>query len=71
MYGGEFSFRRATKSDLSGKEFEEYGSGTRLFGSVDDWIIEHIEHCSVLLVRQHELSPVHRLRRRFKMMEKP
>lgn len=21
---------------------EEYGSGTRMFGSVDDWIIEHI-----------------------------
>jgi hypothetical protein len=59
MYGGEFSFRRPTKSDLSGKEFEEYGSGTRLFGSVDNWIIEHIEHCSVLRVRQHELTPVH------------
>lgn len=45
---------------------EEYGSGTRLFGSVDDWIIEHIEHCSVLLVRKYEQMPVHWLRRYFK-----
>jgi len=49
---------------------EEYGSGTRLFGSVDDWIIQHIEHCSVLLIRHHEPTPVHWLRRRFKMMDK-
>ncbi len=42
---------------------EEYGSKTRLFGSVDDWIVEHIEHCSVLLVRQHEAAPIHWLRR--------
>ena len=49
---------------------EEYGSGTRLFGSVDDWIIQHIEHCSVLLIRHHELTPVHWLRRQFKMMGK-
>ena len=45
---------------------EEYGSGTRLFGSVDDWIIEHIEHCSVLLIRHHELTPVHWIRRHLK-----
>lgn len=49
---------------------EEYGSGTRLFGSIDDWIIEHIENCSVLLVRQYEFTPVHWLRRRFKMMDR-
>jgi hypothetical protein len=42
---------------------EEYGSKTRLFGSVDDWVVEHIEHCSVLLVRQHEAAPIHWLRR--------
>jgi len=49
---------------------EEYSSGTRLFGSVDDWIVEHIEHCSVLLIRHYELTPVRWLRRRFKMMDK-
>jgi nucleotide-binding universal stress UspA family protein len=45
---------------------EEYGSRTRLFGSVDDWIIEHVENCSVLLVRQHERAVIHWFRRRLK-----
>ena len=45
---------------------EEYGSGTRLFGSVDDWIIEHIENCSVLLTRHYEPVAIHWLRRRIK-----
>ena len=38
---------------------EEYGSGIRLFGSVDDWIIQYIEHCSVSILRHHELTPMH------------
>ncbi len=45
---------------------EEYGSGTRLFGSVDDWIIEHVENCSVLLTRHYEPVAIHWLRRRIK-----
>lgn len=49
---------------------EEYGTGTRLFGSVDDWIVEHIENCSVLLVRQHESATIHWIRRYLKMIEK-
>ncbi len=47
---------------------EEYGSGTRLFGSVDDWIIEHIHNCSVLLVRQHESVVIHWIRRYLKKL---
>jgi amino acid transporter/nucleotide-binding universal stress UspA family protein len=49
---------------------EEYGSKTRLFGSVDDWIIEHLENCSVLLVRHHEPAVIHWLRQRMKVVEK-
>ena len=49
---------------------EEYGYGTRLFGSVDDWIIEHVEHCSVLLARQYESAMIHWIRRQLKMIEK-
>lgn len=49
---------------------EEYGSKTRLFGSVDDWVVEHIEHCSVLLVRQHEAAPIRWLRRNISREEK-
>jgi nucleotide-binding universal stress UspA family protein len=49
---------------------EEWGSKTRLFGSVDDWIIEHVEGCSVLLVRHYEPVVVHWLRRHWKMMLK-
>ncbi len=45
---------------------EEYGTGTRLFGSVDDWIIEHVENCSVLLTRHYEPVAIHWLRRRIK-----
>ncbi len=45
---------------------EEYGTKTRLFGSVDDWIIEHVENCSVLLTRRHESVGIHWLRRRIK-----
>lgn len=49
---------------------EEYGSGTRLFGSVDDWIIAHVENCSVLLARHHEAAGIHWIRRHLKMIEK-
>ncbi len=49
---------------------EEWGSGTRLFGSVDDWIIEHVENCSVLLARQYEPVAIHWFRRYLKKMEK-
>lgn len=49
---------------------EEYGFRTRLFGSVDDWVVEHIEHCSVLLVRQHEAAPIRWLRRNISHEEK-
>lgn len=49
---------------------EEWGSGTRLFGSVDDWIIEHVDNCSVLLVRRYEPVAIHWLRRHFKMIMK-
>jgi len=49
---------------------EEWGSKTRLFGSVDDWIIEHIENCSVLLVRRYERVAVHWLRRQIKTLQK-
>ena len=49
---------------------EEWGSKTRLFGSVDDWIIEHIEHCSVLLVRHYEPVAIHWLRRKMKSFNK-
>lgn len=48
---------------------EEWGQGTRLFGSVDDWIIEHVENCSVLLVRQYEPVAIHWIRRHWKLME--
>lgn len=49
---------------------EEWGSKTRLFGSVDDWIIEHVDNCSVLLVRHYEPVVIHWLRRQFKLMMK-
>lgn len=49
---------------------EEYGLGTRLFGSVDDWIIEHVRDCSVLLVRQHESVMIHWIRRYLKKLWK-
>lgn len=49
---------------------EEWGVGDRLFGAVDDWIIERVERCSVLLVRRHEAAVMHWLRRRLKRMEK-
>lgn len=48
---------------------EEWGSGTRLFGSVDDWIIEHVENCSVLLVRRYEPVAIHWIRRYWKRFE--
>jgi amino acid transporter/nucleotide-binding universal stress UspA family protein len=47
---------------------EEWGHGTRLFGSVDDWIIEHVENCSVLLARRYEPVPIHWFRRQWKVM---
>ena len=49
---------------------EDWGSGTRLFGSVDDWIIEHVENCSVLLVRRYEPVALHWLRRRIKALQR-
>ncbi|MFW5943294.1 MAG: amino acid permease [Chloroflexota bacterium] len=47
---------------------EEWGHGTRLFGSVDDWIIEHVENCSVLLARRYEPVPLHWFRRQWKVI---
>ncbi|MBN1668435.1 MAG: amino acid permease [Anaerolineales bacterium] len=47
---------------------EEWGSGTRLFGSVDDWIVEHIRDCTVLLARVYEPIAIHWLRRYLKRM---
>lgn len=47
---------------------EEYRTGTRLFGSIDDWVVEHVENCSVLLVRQHESVVIHWIRKHLKMM---
>lgn len=47
----------------------EYGSSTRLFGSVEDWIIEHVENSSVLLVREYEPVVIHWLRRQIKVIE--
>lgn len=49
---------------------EEYGVGTWLFGFVDDWIIEHVTNCSVLLARQYEPAMIHWIRRHIKMMER-
>lgn len=49
---------------------EEWGTGACLFGTVDDWIIERVEHCSVLLVRHYEPAAIHWLRRHLKRMEK-
>lgn len=49
---------------------EEWGSGTLLFGSVDDWIIEHVENCSVLLVRRYEPVELHWIRRRIKTLQR-
>ncbi len=37
---------------------KEYEPPTRLFGGVDDWVAGGVEHCSVLLVRQHEAALV-------------
>lgn len=47
----------------------EYASGTRLFGAVDDWLVSHVQRCSVLLVRQHESIVLHWLRRHIKRIE--
>jgi amino acid transporter/nucleotide-binding universal stress UspA family protein len=47
---------------------EEWGSSTRLFGSVDDWIVEHIRDCTVLLARVYEPVGIHWLRRYLKRM---
>jgi amino acid transporter len=49
---------------------EEWGSGTSLFGSIDDWIIEHVDNCSVLLARRYESVALHWLRRYFKRTRK-
>jgi len=48
---------------------EEWGSETRLFGSVDDWIIEHVD-CSVLFARHYEPVAIHWFRRHLKRIEK-
>jgi len=49
---------------------EEWGTGTRLFGSVDDWVVEHTETCSVLLVRRYEPVALHWLRRQIKALQR-
>ena len=49
---------------------DEYSSDTRLFGSIDDWVVEHVENCSVLLVRQHESVVIHWIGKYLKMMWK-
>jgi nucleotide-binding universal stress UspA family protein len=47
---------------------EEWGSGTRLFGSVDDWVIEQVG-CSVLMVRHYESVAIHWIRQKIKLIE--
>ncbi len=47
---------------------EEWASQTRLFGSVDDWIVDKVK-CSVLLVRRHEPAVIAWMRRRTKNAE--
>jgi nucleotide-binding universal stress UspA family protein len=49
---------------------EEWALRTRLFGSVDDWIVDQVQ-CSVLLIRAHEPAPISWIRRQAKRMEKP
>jgi len=48
---------------------EEWAGQTRLFGSVDDWIVDKVE-CSVLLVRRHEPAAIAWIRRQTKNMER-
>jgi amino acid transporter len=47
---------------------QEWGSGTRLFGSVDDWVADQAS-CSVLLCRYFEPVAIAWLRRRAKIIE--
>jgi len=48
---------------------EEWALRTRLFGSVDDWIVDQV-HCSVLLIRAHEPAPISWIRRQAKRVER-
>jgi hypothetical protein len=48
---------------------EEWASQTRLFGSVDDWIVDNVP-CSVLLVRRYEPAAIAWIRRQAKRIEK-
>ena len=48
---------------------EEWALKTRLFGSIDDWIVERVQ-CSVLLVRAHEPAPISWIRRQTKRIER-
>jgi len=41
---------------------EEWASQTRLFGSIDDWIVDQVK-CSALLVRRYEPAPIAWIRR--------
>jgi nucleotide-binding universal stress UspA family protein len=47
---------------------EEYSSSTRLFGSVDDWVVEQVNNSLVLLVRQNESVAIDWKRKHLKMM---
>ena len=48
---------------------EEWASRTRLFGSVDDWIVDQVR-CSVLLVRRHEPAAISWVRRQAKIVDR-
>jgi len=47
---------------------EEWASSARLFGSVDDQIVDQVP-CSVLLVRHHEPTTISWLRRQSKRIQ--
>ena len=47
---------------------EEWSQDTRLFGSIDDWVAEHVP-CSVLLCRRHEPVTLAWLRYQVKSIE--
>lgn len=47
---------------------EEWTKNTRLFGSIDDWVAEHV-HCSVLLCRRYEPVALAWLRYQVKSIE--
>lgn len=49
---------------------EEYGEGLQLFGNIDDWIMENVQNCSVLLARRYEPVVIHWIQRYLKRIEK-